>query len=200
MEAHVEVEFELLSPRLRLRRLRASDAATICAYRSLPEVARFQSWEAYTLEDAGKLISAQECVVPNTPDTWLQLLLTTLDDGTTIGDCGIHFIAHDGHQVELGITLSPLYQGCGFATEAIACVLGYVFGSLGKHRARANTDAENLASARLFRRLGFRQEAHFVDNVWFKGAWGSEFEFALLKREWKETGLSPSTAPRALDY
>jgi hypothetical protein len=28
-----------------------------------------------------------------------------------------------------------------------------------------------------------RQEAHFVDNVFFKGAWGSELLFAKLTRE-----------------
>jgi RimJ/RimL family protein N-acetyltransferase len=50
----------------------------------------------------------------------------------------------------------------------------------------AVTDAENRPAASLFRRLGFRQEAHFVEHVWFKGAWGSEFVFALLERDWKQ--------------
>lgn len=66
------------------------------------------------------------------------------------------------------------------AAEALTSVLRYVFDALGKHRARAVTDAENHAAARLLRRLGFRNEAHFVDNVWYKGAWGSEFVFALF--------------------
>ena len=65
-------------------------------------------------------------------------------------------------------------------------MLRYVFEALGKHRARAVTDAENDAAARLFRRLGFRQEAHFVEHLWYKGQWGSEFVFALLRREWLE--------------
>ena len=30
-----------------------------------------------------------------------------------------------------------------------------------------------------------RREAHLVENIWFKGAWGSEFIYALLDREWK---------------
>jgi len=45
----------------------------------------------------------------------------------------------------------------------------------------------------LFRRLGFRREAHFVEHVWFKGGWGSEFVFALLRREWEQGRTSRCT-------
>jgi RimJ/RimL family protein N-acetyltransferase len=67
--------------------------------------------------------------------------------------------------------------------EAPGTVLEYVFDRLGKHRVSAVTDAENDAAASLFRRLGFRQEAHYVEHVWFKGAWGGKYLFALLRRE-----------------
>lgn len=70
------------------------------------------------------------------------------------------------------------------ATEGLACVLDYLFASLDKHRVWATIDAENQSAARLWRRLGFRQEAHHVESVWFEGAWGSELVFALLNTEW----------------
>ncbi len=176
---------ELLSPRLRLRRLRQEDAAAISYYRSLPEVACLQSWTSFTPADAARLVAEQNRIAPNTPGTWIQLALTTLEDGAIIGDCGIHFLKNDEHQVELGISLTPAYQGRGLAAEALAHVLWYAFDVLDKHRAWAKTDARNHRSANLLRRLGFRQEAHLVDNVWFKDAWGSEFVFALLQREWR---------------
>jgi RimJ/RimL family protein N-acetyltransferase len=176
---------KLISPRLRLRRLRPDDAAAISAYRSLPEVARFQSWETFGAEDAAKLIADQQGVIADTPGTWLQLALTPTECGTIVGDCGVHFLADHPRQVELGITLAPAYHGRGLATEAVESVLRYVFDSLSKHRVIAVTDAENHAAAQLFRRLGFRQEAHFIDHVMFKGAWGSEYLFALLHREWQ---------------
>ena len=47
---------ELRSARLLLRRLRPSDAEAICRYRALPEVARYQSWEAFTRADAERLV------------------------------------------------------------------------------------------------------------------------------------------------
>lgn len=176
---------ELRTPRLLIRRLRPGDAAALVAYRSLPEVARYQGWEAFVHEDAARLIADQARVVPDTPGTWTQLAITLTDTGSVVGDCGIHFRPDDARQVELGVTLDPAYQGRGLAAEALTAVLGYVFGVLGKHRASAVTDADNRPAATLFRRLGFRQEAHHVESVWFKGAWGGEFVFARLRREWE---------------
>jgi RimJ/RimL family protein N-acetyltransferase len=175
----------LRSPRLYLRPLRLVDAAPIAAYRSLPEVARFQSWESFGSADAARLVADQGRIEPDTPGTWLQLALVLSESEMVIGDCGIHFRGDDPRQVELGITLAPMHHGRGLAAEALTSVLEYVFDRLGKHRVSAVTDAENHAAASLFRRLGFRQEAHYIDHVWFKGAWDSEYLFALLRREWQ---------------
>lgn len=174
---------DLRTPRTVLRRLRPEDAA-LCAYRSRPEVARYQSWETFSRTDAADLIAAQAGVVPDTPGTWLQLAITLAATGELIGDCGLHFL--DDQQVELGVTLAPGHWGKGLAREALGRVVEYLFAGLGKHRVTAVTDAENAPAAALFARLGFRQEAHHIENVWFKGAWGSEFVFALLRREWEK--------------
>ncbi|WP_202921098.1 GNAT family N-acetyltransferase [Anatilimnocola aggregata] len=91
------------------------------------------------------------------------------------------------------------YQGRGLAAEAIANVLRYLFDSLGKHRVWALTDAENGKAGNLFRRLGVRQEAHFVENIWYKGAWGSEFVFAILRREWLERAGLVTADERSAD-
>ncbi len=102
-----------------------------------------------------------------------------------VGDCGLHCRLDDSRQMEFGITLAPSYQGRGYATEALGYLLHFVFTTLDKHRVSAVTDARNQAAASLFKRLGFRQEAHYVEHRWFKDSWGSEFMFALLRREWE---------------
>jgi RimJ/RimL family protein N-acetyltransferase len=68
----------------------------------------------------------------------------------------------------------------------VSCLLGYLFGELHLHRVSAICDAENLASARLLERVGMRREGHFIENIWFKGAWGSEYSYAILQSEWSE--------------
>ena len=177
---------ELRSPRLILRRLRRDDLAALCVYRSLPEVARYQSWESFGPDEAARLIDDQAGREPGVSGTWFQLAIVEAATGLVVGDCGLHCRQEDPRQMEVGITLAPAHQGRGYATEAVECLLGFVFGRLGKHRVAAVTDAENRPAASLFRRLGFRREAHFVEHVWFKGAWGSEFVFALLQRDWKQ--------------
>lgn len=156
----------------------------VSGYRDLPEVARYQSWTTFRLADAAKLIADQQGVQPATPDSWLQLMIVLADSDQAIGDCGIHFLPKAQH-VELGITLDPSFQHRGLASEALEGVLQYVFGALNMRRASGTTDAENIPAQRLFQRLGFRLEAHFIENVWFKGAWGSEYQFAILQREWQ---------------
>ena len=175
----------LSTPRLLLRRLRPDDGPALCAYRSLPEVARYQGWETWGPEDAARLIQSQLNAQPGVPGTWFQLAIIARAGGQLIGDCGLHCWQNDSRQMELGITLSPDCQRQGYATEAFAAVLDFVFGTLDMHRVSAVTAAENHAAAALFRRLGFRQEAHFVEHRWYKGYWDSEFVFGLLRREWR---------------
>jgi RimJ/RimL family protein N-acetyltransferase len=175
----------LSTPRLLLRRLRCGDADSLCSYRSLPEVARYQSWESFGPEDAARLIESQSHGEPGVPGTWFQLAIVDRATENMVGDCGLHCRQDDPRQMEVGITLAPSHQGRGYATEALGCLFHFVFFTLGKHRVSAITDAENHAAAALFRRLGFRQEAHHVEHRWYKGYWDSEFVFALLRREWE---------------
>ena len=176
---------QFYTKRLHLRGLRLEDAATISAYRAQPEVAKYQSWGTFGIDDAIRLIADQLAMKSGETDSWLQLAIVLAESDHLIGDCGIHFLSSDLQQVELGITRDPSYQNRGFASEAIEGVLSYVFDSLNMHRASATTDVENKAAQNLFQRLGFRREAHFVEHLWFKGAWGSEYVFAMLQREWQ---------------
>jgi RimJ/RimL family protein N-acetyltransferase len=185
----------LTSPRLHLRRLRQGDAEALCVYRSLPGVARYQYWDSFGSEDAARLIETQSAAEPDIPGTWFQLAIVKADTGCLIGDCGLHCPKDEPRQMEIGITLAPRYQGHRYADEAAECLLQYCFATLDKHRVFAYIDVLNRSAIALCLRLGFRQEAHFVEHRWFRNQWQSEYVFAMLKQEWEKM---PARSPRRI--
>jgi RimJ/RimL family protein N-acetyltransferase len=181
----------LNTSRLILRRLRESDLPSFCHYRSDPRVARYQDWVAFPEGEGLRFFSEQAKLHPDVAGTWFQMAIELAETGELIGDCGLHTLLEQPRQVEIGFTLSIAHQGNGYATEAVACLLDYVFGRLDKHRAIAVVDTRNVPAVHVLERVGMRREGHFLQNVWFKGEWGDEYLYALLEREWR-AATSPS--------
>ena len=173
------------SPRLSLRRFRGDDLARFLAYRNDPEVARFQSWQRMSPQDARRILREQRARVPGVPGRWLQVALELKSSGELIGDCGLRMMAREPWQAEIGFTLAREHHGQGLATEAVGRLMRFAFEALALRRVVAITVCENVRSTALMERLGMRREAHFVENSWFKGAWASEYHYALLADEWR---------------
>ena len=188
----------LETPRLILRRFETRDIATFAAYRADPEVARYQGWQVpYSYQQARQFVMDETSRETIEPDQWVQLAieLKARDAmlgaklgamlGAMVGDCAFYLSANDPRQGEIGMTLARAHQGQGFATEAVARLLDYLFGELDLHRVRANCDPENTASIRLLERIGMRHEGRWVQSLWFKGRWADEDWYAMLRQEWE---------------
>jgi RimJ/RimL family protein N-acetyltransferase len=175
---------QIESERLVLRRMNGADLAPFLAYVNDPEVARYQSWVSYTEEQALEVIERQKSLEPGTPGQWFTFAAELKETGSMIGHVALVMKKDEQMQAEFGFTFAREYQGRGLAREAAEAVLDYAFSVLELHRVTAITDCENARSAALLERLGMRREGHFVENIWFKGAWGSEYLYALLRREW----------------
>ncbi|MCG7850970.1 MAG: GNAT family N-acetyltransferase [Methanosarcinaceae archaeon] len=176
---------EFRTQRLKLTPLVASDAAAMFEYRSDSEVCRYQSFEPGSLGDVEEFIGSLQSNAFDTAGTWFQFAICLQESGQLIGDFGTHFGADDPRQVEIGFTVSPAYQGHGYGTEAVMGVLDYILGPLKKHRVFASVDPRNVRSVALLKRVGMRQEAHFLKSLWFKGEWVDDIVFGILESEWK---------------
>jgi RimJ/RimL family protein N-acetyltransferase len=170
--------------RLRLRRFAGRDLATFIAYRNDPEIARYQSWEGITEAEAVAFVREQQTAPVGAPGEGLQIAIERKDSGRMIGDCFFKVMEGDPRQAEIGYTLARGAHGQGFATEAVAALLTWAFSAFDLHRVVASVDIRNAASVALLERLGMRREAHYRQNVWFKGAWGDEYLYAILRHEW----------------
>ena len=173
----------LESERLILRRFAETDLPQFLAYLNDPEVARYQSWESYSEPQARDVIERQKDLDPGLPGQWFTFALELKETGALVGHVALK-TTEDGRQAEIGFTLAREYHGRGLAFEAAARVLGYAFTDLGLHRVTAVADCENDRSVALLGRLGMRREGHFIRNIWFKGKWGDEYLYAVLREEW----------------
>lgn len=174
----------LESARLILRRFADRDLAPFLAYLNDPEVARYQSWETYTEQQAQETIDKQKELVPAVPGRWFTFALELKETGALVGHVALSVKTEERQQAEIGFTLAREYHGKGLGFEAAARVLDYVFADLKLHRVTAITDCENTRSIALLERLGMRREGHFIQNIWFKGKWGDEYSYAILRHEW----------------
>ncbi|MDQ1589574.1 MAG: hypothetical protein QOG71_201 [Pyrinomonadaceae bacterium] len=174
----------LESARLVLRRLCDADLTPLVAYLNDPLVARYQTWESYTEEGARELIEGQQHLTPGVPGRWFNFALEVRETGALAGHVALCVRADDARQAEIGFTLARPFQGKGLAAEAARRVLAYAFGELRLHRVVAITDTENASSIALLERLGMRREGHFIQNIRFKGKWGDEYQYAILRDEW----------------
>lgn len=176
----------IVTDRLKIAGLGRNDAEAMYQYRSDPEVCRYQNWVPDSMEEVETFISGLSEIAFDTADTWYQLAIRLGSNGTLIGDVGIHFMADQSRQAEIGITIAPAHQGKGYAVESVTAILDYLFVELRKHRIFASVDPRNSPSLKLLKRIGMRQEAHFRQSLWFKGEWADDVIFALLKEEWEK--------------
>jgi RimJ/RimL family protein N-acetyltransferase len=179
----------IATDRLILRPFTLDDLDDVYALHSRPDVVRYLYWDTRSRYEVREMLQrkAQQTVLGAEGDA-LCLAITmpmTTDVRTgVIGEVVLWWRSIAHRQGEIGFVLHPGHQGKGIAREAATAMLDLAFGELGLHRVYGRTDARNTASAALMRRLGMRQEAHFMQNEIFKGEWGDELIFAILEHEW----------------
>lgn len=95
-EGMVEMRMLPLSTRrLVLRRLTEADAAAFAAYRSDPDVARYQGWDGCSHTEAEAFILDQQSFDPGEPGRWFQVAIALKEDGALLGDCALRVHSPD---------------------------------------------------------------------------------------------------------
>jgi len=188
----LRLPYELTPPlrteRLLLRPMTGDDIGDIHAYQSREDVCRYLPFAPRTREEVAEKVAkfATALALTGDGDYW-QLAIER--EGRVIGDVYFAIESTANATAEIGWTLHPDHHGRGYMTEAAGTVLAIAFERLGAHRVKAVLDPRNHSSAALCRRLGMREEAHFLEDLWFKGEWGDTSVFAILDRE--QRGVSP---------
>jgi len=175
---------KITTNRLIIRHLGLADLLDFHVYRSNPELTKYQGFDVMTLEQAEAFIKENATRYFGKAGEWVQYGIENSMTGKLIGDCAIKLDEYDTRIAETGITISHFEQKKGYAKEALTGIMTFLFDTKRIHRMVEIVDTENIASINLLKNIGFRKEGHFVENIFFKGKWGSEFQYAMLKREW----------------
>ena len=169
--------------RLRLRRFAPRDTGAFHAYRADDDVARFQSWRDYSLEQAEAFIEEMSNTDPGVPGEPFQFAVALIDDDRLVGDCMLAIDAGDPPTAEIGYTIAPEHQGRGYSVEAAEAVLAYAFDRQGVVAVRAVTDTRNAPSIAVAERLGMTLVGT-VHTV-FKGEPCDEHTYEIARDEWR---------------
>lgn len=152
--------------RLEIRNLNLHDAQTISSYRSKEEVAKYQSWGKYSIEDSKKLIQEMLNTKPSYKGVWYQFGIELISEKKLIGDIGFLNTDNEGKSW-IGFTLDSDFWKKGYAYEAITEILKF-YQELGIKSVWASIDPDNSPSKKLLEKLKFQIKDIEPDDTIFQ--------------------------------
>jgi [ribosomal protein S5]-alanine N-acetyltransferase len=116
-----------------------------------------RDWPPATLVDALPLFLKWHDENPDWTG-WLAWYAIRLDAAAPIlcGSAGFKGPPDEDGMVEIGYSVLPAHQRCGFATEMVKTLLLWAFAQPGVRCVEAETTVDNIASVRVLERTGFR--------------------------------------------
>ena len=175
--------------RLILRELGEDDLEDIYEFKSDPQVVKYLTWgpssRAQTLNSLRKQIALQ-----NEENRQNYILAVEMKSTKkVIGNALFMVRDQDTKTVEIGYFINSNYWKQGYGIEIVNGLLYLGFNTMDIHRIYAVCDVENAGSVKLLRKIGFRQEGHFIKNIQVKGQWRDHYLFAMLREEFfNQTG------------
>ena len=174
---------DLMTPRLRLRRLTMRDAQDIFRYSRDPEVARHVLWDAHrSIGDSRAYLRYMlRRYRGHEPASWG---IEHLDSGRIIGTIGFMWIQEDNNAAEVGYSLARDFWGKGYMTEALRAVIQYGFDGLNLNRIEAQHETTNPASGAVMRKCGMLHEGTLRGRLYNKGRYVDVQLYAILRQDY----------------
>ena len=105
-------------------------------------------------------------------------------DNALVGTITLSNVSRGAWQnATLGYFVDEAHNGKGFATEAIALVVGLAFSEIRLHRVQAGVMPRNPASIRALEKAGFRREGTSLRYLQINGIWEDHLIFAITQED-----------------
>jgi ribosomal-protein-alanine N-acetyltransferase len=173
----------LQTGRLLLREITPEDAPAVFAFRSDPQVQRYNGGVLTRLDQASDLIA--QMAAGYRQQTMLEWGVTLQGgDDAVLGIFGYANWSRIHRHAEIGYCLARAYWRQGIAWEALNALIAFGFSGMDLNRIYACVRVANVASLRLLEKLGFLREGVLREELWEEGAFQDEALYALLRREY----------------
>lgn len=177
---------ELVTARLVLREFVAADWEAVLAYHQNPLYLRYYADTGRTPHQARAFVRMFLEQQAADPRIKFQLAVTLKETGALIGNCGVRLKQAGEICGDIGYELNPDYWGRGLATEAARAIVHFGFTELGLHRIWSWCVADNVGSARVLEKVGFKLEGRMRDHEYFKGRFWDTLIYGMLRSEWAD--------------
>jgi [ribosomal protein S5]-alanine N-acetyltransferase len=174
---------QLIGDRVRLRELRASDAASLNAMLSSEDVSKFISAPPETVDGFEQFIkwalrgrAAGEC---------LCFAVTMEGNDTAIGVFQVRQLDREFRTAEWGFAIGSPFWGTGIFEESAELVLDFVFETMNVHRLEARAAVPNGRGNGALLKIGAVQEAVLRQSFLRHGRAIDQVLYALLKEDWR---------------
>lgn len=179
-----EVPLILDTERLRLRPITSKDTGDLLLYHSDPAVVRYIPWTVRSSAEVETAI-ANYATLPmalNHEGDSIVLGWELKSSGKVIGQSNASLVSLVNQTADVGWVTSRGFWGQGYAYEASAAFIDFVFSQAVVRRLVANIDTRNPESARLAEKLKMRLEGEFRQSIFTKGEWCDIWQYAVLRR------------------
>ncbi len=172
----------LKTERLILRKILFSDETEIFSIYSDPEAMRHFGKHPFKtkVEAAGMIYKVVNAFQNKEGIRWG---IAFKDTEKLIGSAGIWRLDMRHSRGEIGYELLPKHWGLGIMSEALKEILDFGFDKMGLHSMEANIDPENIASAKLLEKIGFRKEGYLRESYFFNNKFFDNVIYSLLDEE-----------------
>ena len=174
---YIESKPVIVTPRLRLRPLCASDVPALREW--MPDPSLYPYWgkgPGKTDKDPALLFEK-----PVRPTKSFRLGIEETASGKVIGELWVYRIEND-RMASAAIRLANASQGKGFGTEALSAMTGFCFAHTELQRLWAEADIRNIPSQRILEKCGYTREGSIRQGK-MVNAWCDYYIYGILKSD-----------------
>ncbi|AVH30307.1 spermidine N1-acetyltransferase [Vibrio diabolicus] len=108
------------------------------------------------------------------------------EDGIVIGLVELIEINYIHRSAEFQIIIAPEHQGRGYATDMINRALDYSFSILNLRKIYLLVAVDNEVAIHLYKKCGFIEEGHLVEEYFINGAYSDVKRMYILKHQYQK--------------